>query len=89
MRGKHKRLTDRASPCPLPLLMVASLDLDGRAEWGVGARRGSSHTPGSDHFLKGSKILFEGLFCFLFVNIQASGCLGEREVVFDGTRLGS
>lgn len=38
--------------------------------------------------MKGSKILFEGLFCFLFVNIQASCCLGEREVVSGCTRLG-
>lgn len=26
VRGKHKRLMDRASSCPLPLLTVASLD---------------------------------------------------------------
>lgn len=38
--------------------------------------------------MKGSKILFEDLFCFLFVNIQASCCLGEREVVSSCTRLG-
>ena len=38
--------------------------------------------------MKGSKILFEGLFCFLFVNIQASHCPGESEVVSGCTRFG-
>ena len=72
MGGRHKRLMDRASSCPLPLLMVAI----------------AGHRPGTDHFFKGSKILFEGLFCFLFVNIQASRCPGEREVVFGCTGFG-
>lgn len=64
MGGRHERLMDRASSCPLPLLMAAIAGLGQRGWVGGGGGEGKRSQAGHRSFLERVKNFIRGPFLF-------------------------